>query len=845
MKGWKRSTALHVGAFVLYALLTGLMTWPVCARLTTHLIGNGDDMWVHFWNGWWVRRILRQGGDLYYTPLLFHPTGVSLRFHNFAWFSIVPWLVMEPILGGIAAYNLAFLFHIPLCGLSMFVLARHLTGSTVAAFLSGIIYAFLPYRMLHANHPNVISTEGFPLLMLVLLRLVEGKRPLRQGVWAGLLIALIGYTRWQFLVLAGLMTGGYLLYSLLCEREKWGLTTTTGLILMVIVAAVLMSPALYPLIRAEMTSGLPEEVDTANFENGKQDILTYVIPQHQHPLRPLYDRVFPSFANADLRTRYSAFLGHVVVVLAAVGVVKQWKRARTKFWLGLAATCLVLALGPHLWFNQVQTGIPMPYTLIGWLQPIKLFGPPRRFNALLGVPFTVLAGYGLVAVREALTKKRWGTRIARPIVFASLLSAILLLDYVSIPTNTIPAHVPDFYSSLREEQGDFAVLGLPGPRKYAEYYMFYQTGHGRPILSGHVSNLPPEALTFMSSVPLLSDVYSTGDIDTSLPDVSRQLSLLAQAGFRYMVMHKHFVPPDQLDQWRTYLVASPRYEDDEVVTFSTSPTAGRDFSLRHEMAPGLGLIQVHLSSETVRPESSLQLRIVWGTIAPLEEDFQLEIALVNEQGDVDQAERFEISSEWPMEEWPANAIVHDSYVFIVDPWVHSGEQTVVATLVSADDGRAQGREVQIGKVVMEIPERVFEVPSLERAVGARFGDVLRLLGYDLKQETDVIGITLHWEALRRMGRSYKFFLHLYDVESGELVAQKDVIPYDWGYPTVWWESHEIVSDRLRLPLTEVPPGRYQLAVGVYDSQTLERLSVSGERPTASSEALILQELAIP
>jgi hypothetical protein len=802
------------------------MTYPVVTRLGTYLIGNGDDMWVHFWNGWWVRRILKQGGNLYYTPLLFHPAGVSLRFHNFAWFNIVPWLAMEPILGSVAAYNVAFLIHIPLCGIGMFLLVRHLTGSNIAAFLGGLIYAFLPYRMLHANHPNVISTEAFPLLMLVLLRLVEGKRTVRDGLLAGLLIAVIGYTRWQFLVLAGLMTGGYLVYALVCEREHWSRETIIGLILMVVVAAILVGPVLFPLVWEEMTRGLPEEVDTANFENGKQDILTYAIPQHQHPLRPLYDRVFPSFASADLRTRYSAFLGHGVVVLVVVGVVKQWKQARTKYWLGLAGTCLVLALGPHLWFNQVQYPIPLPYVLVGWLKPIKLLGPPRRFNALLGVPVSVLAAYGIVALREGLAEKRWGRQIARPAVFAGLLSVILLLDYLSVPTNTVPARVPNFYSTLREEKGDFAVLGLPGTRKYAEYYMFYQTAHNRPIASGHVSNLPPQALAFMSSVPLLRDLYRNGDIDTSLPDTSRQLSLLAQAGFRYVVMHKDLASPDELDEWRAYMVASPRYEDDEVVAFSTSPVAGEDFSLQHGMGAGLGLIHAYLSSETVRPESSLELRAVWGAGAPPEREFQLELALVNEQGDVDQVERFEISPEWPTEEWPANAIVHDSYAFRIDPWLQSGEQTVVATLLGADDGRALGQGVEIGKLVMEIPRRVFEAPSMQREIGARFGDALRLLGYDLKQETDTISLTLHWEALRRMEQSYKFFVHVCEPETNELVSQADMIPYNWSYPTDWWEAGEIVSDQVTVSVEGVPPGKYRLWLGVYEADSGERLSIT-------------------
>jgi hypothetical protein len=47
------------------------------------------------------------------------------------------------------------------------------------------------------------------------------------------------------------------------------------------------------------------------------------------------------------------------------------------------------------------------------------------------------------------------------------------------------------------------------------------------------------------------------------------------------------------------------------------------------------------------------------------------------------------------------------------------------------------------------------------------------------------------------------------------VAQADVVPRDWTYPTTWWEAGEVVSDEIILPLERVPGGWYALAVGVY------------------------------
>ncbi|MBN1811897.1 MAG: hypothetical protein JXA14_08690, partial [Anaerolineae bacterium] len=584
MSDRKRTIAVYIGVFSVYAFFALIMTWPVVARLNTHLIGTGDDMWVHYWNNWWVKRVLQNGGSVYYTDLLFHPTGVSLVHHNFAWFNIALWLVLEPLIGGIAAYNLTHLIHIPLCGLGMFALARRLTKSNAAAFVSGLVYAFWPYRMLDTDHPNMIATEGFPLLMLILLNLVEGERPIRDGIIAGLAVAVVGYTRWQLLVLAGFMTVLYLLYTLIWERGRWNRRTVMGLALVVVVAGALMAPGLYPLVREQVKSGLVEEVYEVRSAIGKHDLLSYVVPQYQHLLGPLHDRLIRPFAASQNRKIYTAFLGYVAVGLSIVGLVAHRRTKRTWFWAGLAILTLILAPGPELQINrQLYPQVPMPYRLVAWLPPIQMLGPAQRFNALLALPVAVLSGLGALALRGWLAERLWGKWFARPAVFVVLLGALILLDYLSIPTATVSAHVPDFYYSLAKEPGDFAIMGMPGKRHFTENYMFYQTVHERPLLGGHVSRLPPEALDFASSVPLIAGMYEEAAIDTGLPDVSHQLSLLADAGFRYIIIHKEFTNEQKMDAWRDWLVVQPRYEDEEVVVYSTAPVVGEDVSLEYDL----------------------------------------------------------------------------------------------------------------------------------------------------------------------------------------------------------------------------------------------------------------------
>jgi hypothetical protein len=848
---------IYGGVFLAYVLLTLAMTWPAVGQLSTHLLGSGDDMWVHYWNNWWVKRVLQRGGDVYYTPLLFHPTGVSLVYHNFAWVNIALWLVLEPLTGGVAAYNLVHLVHVPLCGLAMFALARRLTRSRAAAFIAGLVYAFWPYRMLDTNHPNMVSTEGFPLLMLALWHLFRSRRPVRDGVIAGVLLALVGYMRWQLLILAVFLIVLYLLYSLIGERRRWDRRVMGGLALMGAVALALMTPALLPLVREVLASDSAGELYIVSASDPEQDLLAWIVPQHQHPLGGLFASVFPGYGQNEARAHHSAFVGYVAVALGVVGVVKQRGRRETWFWMGLAVVCFVFALGPYLQFDGVEyPHIPLPYRLIDWLPPVQMLRHPHRFTALLGLPVAVLAGYGASALNTWSMRRHRGKGASGPFPpwwgrlggggFAShifeaaitvLLGALILVDYLSIPTDMVSARVPAFYTALAGEPGDFAIVGLPGKRQITERYMFYQTVHCRPLLSGHVSRLPPQAMAFADSVPLVAGAYrsSAGGIDTQLPGISRQLAALSEAGFRYVVVHKELAPAALVDEWQSYLVIAPRYEDDEVAVYATAPVAGEDFTLAHELGAGVGIVQADLK----RLDSALTLEVVWGATAAPGMDLQVDVALVDEARSVSQVRRFDVSPTWPTNEWPADAVVRDA--FPIEPAdLDEGVYAIVLNLVHGD--RVVGQGAMVGNVIVAGADEGRGVFPLESRMDVRFGNRMRLLGYDLEVADDEARVTLHWQALERM-EDLKFFVHLEDAESGALAAQADVMPRGWTYPTSQWRVREIVPDEIILSLEGVPAGEYTLWVGVYRPDTGEHLPIGAIFPalTVREGRLMLPE----
>jgi len=132
-------------------------------------------------------------------------------------------------------------------------------------------------------------------------------------------------------------------------------------------------------------------------------------------------------------------------------------------------------------------------------------------------------------------------------------------------------------------------------------------------------------------------------------------------------------------------------------------------------------------------------------------------------------------------------------------------------------------------------------------------DKVRLLGYDLEAESykpgQVIGLTLYWQALTAVEKDYTVFTHLLGsynpLTDGPLWGGHDSRPGGGTYPTTVWEAGEIVIDEYDIPIqADVPPGEYQLEVGMYYLATMERLPVLDDSGAVRDDRILLGRLQL-
>ena len=138
-----------------------------------------------------------------------------------------------------------------------------------------------------------------------------------------------------------------------------------------------------------------------------------------------------------------------------------------------------------------------------------------------------------------------------------------------------------------------------------------------------------------------------------------------------------------------------------------------------------------------------------------------------------------------------------------------------------------------GEATVSARNRMLVRPVMEHALQELFGDEIELAGYDLRLAGRQLSITLHWQALRQLEHSYKYFVHL--LRNGELAAQWDAIPHAAAYPTLWWAQNEFISQAVQLDLAALAGGEYMVSTGFYDVSTGQRLAAP----------VTLQEIRLP
>lgn len=346
-----------VAAFAGYLALTVGMTWPIAGGLASNVPADlGDPLFVMWAMAWNAEALVAMAsgtmsfGDLW-NANIFHPAPLSLTFSEHLLPQAAQGLPAYLATGNIVlAYNLVFLATFVLSGLGMFLFVRELTGQPRVAFVAGLFYAFLPYRLGQFPHIQTLSSQWMPFALFGLRRYFDTGRlaALAGGVAAFVVQALsTGYYLFYFApVLAG-----YALWEMTVRRRLGHGPTWLAMAAAGMAAGAATVPFLLPYLRARTTFGFTRHVEEV--QSLSADLFAYInAPPQLHFWGPRLNR-YPQ-AEGDL------FMGAVPLALAAAAVVlwcwQAWRAGRgialaagtsdrrVRWLIGLSAGSVVAAL---------------------------------------------------------------------------------------------------------------------------------------------------------------------------------------------------------------------------------------------------------------------------------------------------------------------------------------------------------------------------------------------------------------------------------------------------------------------------------------------------------------------
>ncbi|MDH7474248.1 MAG: hypothetical protein QHJ74_09605, partial [Anaerolineae bacterium] len=134
------------------------------------------------------------------------------------------------------------------------------------------------------------------------------------------------------------------------------------------------------------------------------------------------------------------------------------------------------------------------------------------------------------------------------------------------------------------------------------------------------------------------------------------------------------------------------------------------------------------------------------------------------------------------------------------------------------------------------------VRGMQHSAMVELGAGVTLLGYDLPRTVvrpgETLPVTLYWKTAQPLRMDYSAFAHVVAPDFYVLAQQDNLHP--GSYPTTRWGTDEYNRDVHPIPIpVDMPPGTYQLAVGMYNPFTGERLPVLSDVPGAEVGAVLI------
>ncbi|MGH3738375.1 MAG: hypothetical protein ACRDT6_22630 [Micromonosporaceae bacterium] len=512
MRRWRVDLAVGAGYLAVALFLThGLWQDPAGHVLAL----NWQDQTL---NEWFLAHGLLpwQGDGTLVTDRLNAPDGVNLMANASL---LLYGILLAPVTALFGApVSFVLLVTLALAGTASawyLLLCRRLGAGRVGAAVGGAFCGFAPGMVSQANgHPHIAAQFLVPVMVLLVLRLLDGTNPARDGALLGVVVSLqlFGGEEVLFLTAIGcaLFVGWYAMLDRTTAAARLpallaGLSTTAG------VALILVG---YPLwVQFAGPGSVPNGVFYGAYFSA--DVASFVT----YPGLSLGGDMATAGAVTTGPSEHNAFFGWPLLLAIVVACGWLWRRTEVKALALTGAGFALLALGPQVVVAGQRTEITGPWALIGHL-PVVDSALPMRFVLPLIPIFGILLAWAVDRARSLDDFGRWAVAVTLGV-------ALLPLLPTPMPVRD-RAPVPEFVTSgawrdCVRPGGTLVPVPVPTPADPTAMGWAAAAGDGFALPSGFfIGPYAPEGQASMGTyaqptADLLQRVAATGTVPTIGP----------------------------------------------------------------------------------------------------------------------------------------------------------------------------------------------------------------------------------------------------------------------------------------------------------------------------------------
>jgi hypothetical protein len=515
----------HAAPILAFALLSLILTSPLIFHMTDHVPSDlGDPLFI-IWLLSWSSHSFGSGLEGLWDGNVFYPHQKTLLYADHI---LGLSLLAAPVaaLSGsfVFAFNFLFILSFFLCACGMYALVYHLTKSQAAALVSGIIFAFFPYRYAHISHLEILFFAWMAFLFLFLHRFFEDpsiRNLVGIGVFYVLQVLCCGY----YGVYVTLFAALFVLFYAWKNKSFHKIDFWIKMALLFGIGFVILLPIYLPYFVWHKAM---------DFVRPIREVTLYSA-QLQHFLSvPEWNALWGGLMGTEGGHEWQLYPGIITVVLVFIGVWKGKSSEGTsgiqrfhKIFYGIvAAVSILLAFGPAIRFFDHKIVFGPYLALYKWVPGFGSLRVPSRMFAITMLALSVLCGYGIVRLLDRVKSFR------RKNTAVLAISLLILLDFASIPIPLAGIEreedIPPIYATVKNLPAGSALIELPMPplgigRAYDAFYMYYSTFHWRPIVNGYCGYNPPGYLIVRDAM----DVFPS----------DRTLDLLRDLEVTHVVVH--------------------------------------------------------------------------------------------------------------------------------------------------------------------------------------------------------------------------------------------------------------------------------------------------------------------